>query len=500
VPLVSRRFAFVVASVALVGACQPSSAPAPALAQSRHDEVTAPPVAVPPPARDASAAPPANPRATAAIARVPAIAEAVARIRHLSLKHPVEAAVQGHDDFRRYLEAEVAKELPPDKAAQSTRALVRLGFLKGSVDLGRTIEDAMLSQAGAYYDPDTRKFYVVLVPEDAAMLDVMSAHELTHALDDQYFDLGAYTRDPNHELTNDEQQARRMVGEGDATLVMLGYQARTAAHQDIFDPKNRAVSEAILDAFTALDPETLAHSSMQAGPEVQASIDAMASIPPFILEPLFGAYTRGAAAVEAVREAGGWDAVSALYVHPPESTEQLLHPAQKLIGKRELPVDIAFAPAPRLFDGLAPLDTDVLGELTMAVYFKLWGDRVPADEVVGWGGDRYAAFEVGGQVVGVWMTTWDTGSDASRFARAYAASLGRRFPGEAKAAVAGAAGVRHADATVTVAARAGKDVAIVDGAPDGEARALLDWLSRSNKRAGRVITHEEKEPRRAAVL
>jgi hypothetical protein len=448
--------------------------------------------APPPPVADASLTPEHDARVASALARVPKIADAVAAIRQLPLKHPVPAAIQGQDDFRAFLDAEVKKEMPADKAAASVRALVRLGFLKESVDLGRTVEDAMLSQAGAYYDPDTKKFYIVLVPEDEGMLDVMSAHELTHALDDQYTDLGAYTGDPKHQLSNDEQQARRLVGEGDATLVMLAYQAKVAAHQDMFDPKNRRVEQATVAVFAAIDSEQLAAAAAanpglvsQMGPSLKASIDAMQSIPPFILDPLFGAYTKGCAAVAAVRDAGGWAAVDALYANPPESTEQLLHPAEKLIAKREHPVKVAFAPLPKLLAGKSPLDEDVIGELTMAVYFKVWGDRSPSAEVTGWGGDKYVAYDLGGSVVAAWFTTWDTPKDAARFARAYEASFGARFPGEPVNKTGGHVVVTHADGTATSMSLRGQDVAIVDGAPSAKVGDLDGWLTKTTKTQAR---------------
>ena len=424
-------------------------------------------------------------RVAAALARVPVIAQTVAEIRQLALKRPIPAAVQSQDDFRAFLDKEVAKEMPPEKSAASVRALVRLGFLKQSIDLNKTVEDAMLSQAGAYYDPQTKKFYLVIVPEDESMLDVMSAHELTHALDDEYFDLDAYTDDPKHLMSNDVQQARRMVAEGEATLVMLAYQAKVAAQQDIFDPRNRAVEKTMVSMFAQLDSEALAKAATdnpgmvsQMGPSMKASIDAMTTIPPFILDPLFGAYTKGCAAVAAVRDAGGWDAVAKLYADPPESTEQLLHPLEKLVQKRDHPVNLTFPPAPKLLAGLTPLDTDVIGEMTMAVYFKNWGSSHPTREVLGWGGDRYAAYDVGGRVVAVWFTTWDTVEDATRFAKAYDATLRVRFPGEKHAS---AGSVVHGDGTVTTFTRTGKDVVIVDGAREADAHGLLNWLAKSTR-------------------
>jgi len=479
----------VLARLALAGilgpSCGPSASP---VAPASRPTISAPSARVP---RTDDAAPrgaakgssSSDSRATAALARIPEIARAVAEIRKLRLKHAVPAEVQSQDDFRVFLDRQVKKEIPAEKAAQSVRALVRLGLLKEPIDLGKTIEDAMISQAGAYYDPDTKKFYLVLVPDDANMLDVMSAHELTHALDDQYFDLGAYVDDPKHELSNDEQQARRFVGEGEATLVMLAYQAKVAAHQDIFAPENRRMETMVVAAFTSLDSEQLAKAAAdnpavvdQMGPSMKASIEAMATIPPFILEPLFSAYTKGAAAVAAVRDRGGWDAVAALYTTPPESTEQLLHPADKLIAKRDHPVRITLPPY-----RLEPIDTDVVGELTMRVYFKVWGDPAPDREVLGWGGDRYAAFDDGGKVFGVWLTSWDTDADAERFERAYDASLAKRFVGDAALHAHPMNGVAHADGTVTASRRAGKEVAIVDGATAANAPGLFRWLQESKR-------------------
>jgi hypothetical protein len=291
-------------------------------------------------------------------------------------------------------------------------------------------------------------------------------------------------------MTNDVQQVRRIVTEGEATLVMVAYQAQIAAHQDIFAPENRRIETAMVAAFASIDSDQLAKAAAdnpalvaQMGPSLKASIDAMSSIPAFVLDPLFGAYTKGASAIAAVHDAGGWDAVSALYTNPPESTEQLLHPQEKLIAHRDHPVSLslpalAYPGFHDLLAGLSPIDHDVIGEMTMAVYFKNWNDPKPADEVTGWGGDAYTVFARGKSLVGCWLTTWDTTKDARRFAKAYGATLPVRFPGDkAWTGRAGARGVLHADGTVTALVSSGpKDVYIVDGAPAHDADGFLAWM------------------------
>ena len=70
--------------------------------------------------------------------------------------------------------------------------MLHIGLLDKPIDLAETLEQTMVTQAAAYYDPRQKKFFVVMAPDNDSMLDTMSAHELTHALQDQHFDLAKY--------------------------------------------------------------------------------------------------------------------------------------------------------------------------------------------------------------------------------------------------------------------------------------------------------------------
>ena len=61
-----------------------------------------------------------------------------------------------------------------------------------------------------------------MAPDSDTMLDTMSAHELTHGLQDQHFDLTKYLAE-GQKLDDDQLNARRFVVEGDATFTMLLY-------------------------------------------------------------------------------------------------------------------------------------------------------------------------------------------------------------------------------------------------------------------------------------
>ena len=122
------------------------------------------------------------------------------------------------------------------------------------------------------------------------------------------------------------------------------------------------------------------------------------------------------------------------YSHPPESTEQVLHP-EKLIGDRDAPVDVRM---PALVKQAAKAgwrlsEEDVAGELGMFSYLDSWlkeADGEPGKMAAGWGGDRYYFFETPEDVqVLVWRTEWDTVKDAEEFKQGFAASLPHRFDG-----------------------------------------------------------------------
>ena len=294
-------------------------------------------------------------RADAALGRVAAIMPELAKLRALTFDRDVPRELQPPDVFRTFVRTEIAKDLPPDKSHDQSAALFQLGLLKQAVDLAQVEEQAFTTQAGAYYDPATKKFFVVMVPDSDLMLDTMSAHELTHALQDQHFDLKAFLptkADGTSALDDDQASARRFIAEGDATLAMLIYGVAhplkkasvDAGMIKMLEPSVKQFSSMDLAQLTAMNKEqSAAFGSMD--PEIKKSMDAMETIPPIILAPMIDSYMKGAWVCLVAFEHGGWPAVNELYKDPPESTEQVLHPETKLYPHRDHPRKVTL-PAP----------------------------------------------------------------------------------------------------------------------------------------------------------
>jgi hypothetical protein len=451
-------------------ACGSPSKDAPIVKPVTTTEV-APPDAAPPIDATLDPAVALQQRVDAAIARIPTIKAGLSALRDLPFKDEVPAEYQTTADFRSFVGAEVDTELTGEKAQTMATAFHHIGLLAEIVDLSQTIEDAMVSQAAAYYDPAQKKFFIVMVPKDDMGLDTIAAHELTHALQDQYFGLDAYMA-PKPELDDDQAMARKFVVEGEATLTMFAYMAEEMGGaafggKHVLDPSILPVikpgfqqaASLTLDDFKAMTKQQAA-GAVAIDDDIQKSIDAMDTIPLLILVPMMDSYMKGMLAVLDAYQAGGWAEVGDLYAHPPDSTEQVLHPDTAMYPKRDVPRHVTL-PA---LKGYTELYGNVMGELDWRVYFMLWNKDVAESAAAGWDGDRWSVLTgKDGATVGVSVSTWDSKAEAAEFAAAYEKTIAVRFPDKSR--------------QIWVKTK-GSNVYIVDGGSDAK---LIDKLIKGAK-------------------
>lgn len=410
----------------------------------------------------------------AALARVADIQVKLAKMRGLPMPNPVPAEMQSTEEFRKFVQQELEKELPKEKAVKLQEALFHIGLYNKDIDLPKVLEQTMTSQAAAYYDPVAKKFFIVMAPDNDTMLDTISAHELTHALQDHNFDLVKFMPPT---LDDDQGIARRFLVEGDATFSMIAYlatdakgpEALTAMMKIIGSQIESMASMSVSDYAQMMKQQAGAFGEMDA--DMKKSMESIGDLPPVIIGPLIDSYMKGAVVSMRAYEAGGWKGIDALYKNPPTSTEQVLHPATKLIGKREEPKKVTL---PKLSG--TELTQNVMGELQWQIYMQQWNVKEPKVSE-GWGGDRYAVMKDKDRVIGYLSTAWDTETDAKEFADGYVASLKARFPTADTAKPD--AGIARTDNKGKIFVRqTGKNVFIVDGADDVKA---LDMLAKGTK-------------------
>jgi hypothetical protein len=407
--------------------------------------------------------------------RIASIETKLARVRGLKFESSVQGSRQTASDFRKHVRRMVEKE--GSRVDDRTVALVALGLLPKSVDLGLAVENEYATQAAAYYSPEDKRYYLVTVPERNDVLETISAHELTHALQDQHFGVAQYLRGADD---SDAQVARKFVVEGDATLAQVAYEVYDATQLTELTSKQLEVMRTTIEQMTALDPAAMVAKLRQQlsatshmDPELKKSLDALDTIPLTVLVPFLDSYWQGALLALDAYERGGWRAVDALYRDPPESTEQVLHPKERLLGVRDHPRRVTL-PQLGQYELVA---TDVIGELQWSIYFSLWKHAGGGHEEQNWGGDRFAVVrDRAGKVIALVATIWDTEYDAKVFYDAYVATLNTRY-GAAPTVADDRAFVKHGDDTASVLRR-GDRVFIVDGGRDDALiSALVDRTS-----------------------
>jgi hypothetical protein len=361
------------------------------------------------------------------------------------------------------LERELRGQFEPGELATISRAYVALGLVPAGTDLERAFLDLYSTQLAGFYDPIDRRMVLVnealrtgfftsafetLIRRDLVG-ELVLAHELTHALQDQHYGLDTGRTDVGED---DAQLAKRAVYEGDATLA--GYAA----------------------VLGKLRPRTaVGLAGKLEGLEAQITHD-YPDVPAVVRESVVFEYVAGVNFVSWAYQKAGWDGVNALLARPPRSTEQVLHP-EKYFVKPENPVRVQLgALAPYVRGDWQLAEEATLGELTIRILVERFGDRAHATAVAaGWDGDRLMALTHGDRLALVWLTAWDTEQDASEFFTAWSAIVASRRPG-GTAVGANVAALRGAEPYYVE--RRGTKVLSIEGPIESDLTELADRIWR----------------------
>jgi hypothetical protein len=323
-------------------------------------------------------------------------------LRQLPMLRPVKSGTQSRDQIQRFLIKNMEEDSSPAEMHASEVALKKLGLVPQDFEFRPFIISLLTEQVAGYYDPRQQEFFLADWIDLDGQKPVM-AHELTHALQDQHFNLRRFEKWPKGD--SDAELAAHALVEGDASLVMAHYVARNPA-RIIALMKSMGASE--------------------------SGAEEINRAPRALRESLLFPYEQGMKWAQALYKREGWPLLSRAYKELPQSTEQILH-AEKYFA-REAPVKLALADiAGALGAGWKRIDTDVNGEwsyyLILDEYLK--SPQESRKAAAGWGGDRYSVYEEpkSGKVCLVQFSSWDTAQDANEFYDAYAKRTERRYNG-----------------------------------------------------------------------
>jgi hypothetical protein len=308
------------------------------------------------------------------------LAKEVAKARGLPIKKPIAQATVSRDELRARLLKLAEDKKTQDELRAEGVALARWGLIPPGTDYVALMVDLLSEQMAGYYDPDTKQLTLLATTGKAPLWDeLVLAHEIVHALQDQTFDLTKFEDVPLGE--GDAAQARHALVEGDGITLMFEL---LLARKGITPPWDNA----------RLTNELAHQMDLPTG-------DALDKAPLAVREMMLFPYRAGFSFVTALRATKPWSAIDAAFKRPPKSTEQILHPEKYLDDEAPVAVKLELP---------GTIHSTVWGELGFELFLRAHGiDAATAKlAAAGWGGDRIVATEK----LGAAKLVWDSEVDA----------------------------------------------------------------------------------------
>ncbi len=412
-------------------------------------------------------------RNAAIVAATTEVLKETSEIRELPILRPVKSGAQSRTEIERMLINNLNEQISAAEMHATEVSFRKFGLSPSDFQYRPFIIKLLTEQVAGYYDPKGREFHLADWLELEGQKPVM-AHELTHALQDQHFNLRRFEKWPHGD--SDAELAVHALIEGDATLAMTLYMA-----------KNPLVALAFSRSLTT-----------------GVATEQFNQAPRAIRESLIFPYMQGMEWATQLYRRGGWTMVSNAFTRLPLSSEQIIHPEkyfnyerpikialpdvtnllnagktadgrqqtadsnqQTAVGRQQADgatgassapgrakissrrstvhpqLPAAHLPLPTAHRSLSTaqgplptaawhrIDSDVNGEWTYYLILDQFLNS-PAESkraAAGWAGDRYAIYEgPNDEVFLAQVAAWDTENDAREFFDAYVKRTELRYP------------------------------------------------------------------------
>jgi hypothetical protein len=277
------------------------------------------------------------------------------------------------------------------------------------------------AQVIGLYDPQVKTLYVRSHGKAALGIDRhVIAHEYSHALQDQYYNLKKLLPDQTalSYRNSDMVSARHALTEGDAVNTEELYIYKTYSSQEL---------------------SALARSESQPSPGPR--------LPPAIERELLFPYTYGRNFVRTLYHRGGMSMVDAAFHHLPGSTYEIMHPTAYLKGWK--PATVSLHGVQGMTDW-KQVDDDVFGAFGYNLVLRQFIGGSAADRVTSaYRGDRYIFLESADKNSMLFTSTWTSNATARAARNAFVAGLMARYH-TTHVTVGGMTTVREKDGAVAL--------------------------------------------------
>jgi hypothetical protein len=341
----------------------------------------------------------------------------------LPIKKEVKRRLVSRDEVVAYLQKNMSEDKDAQRLQRSELVLKKFGLLPRDFDLQTFLVALLREQVAGYYDVKKKTVNLLDWIGSEQQRPVL-AHELTHALQDQSFELKKWMKVGDTDLNdkkettaadieNDEiSEARQAVVEGQAMVVLVDYLLAPTEQSIITSPQ-------IADALK----ETMLVGSDDS-PEFK---DA----PIFLKEELTFPYRYGLDfETELLRIGGKEKAFASAFANPPRTTRQIMEPKTYLSGEQLEPMRLP--DFQRDFKNYERFDVGAMGEFDVAILVDQYAGKEASDNLYPhWRGGYYYAARPKGDPAAplsmLYVSRWSSAEKALAFADIYAQSLTKRY-------------------------------------------------------------------------
>ncbi len=318
------------------------------------------------------------------------------KIRGLEVKKPIPCKNLNKEEIRTYLESALKKKVTPERLELERKVLVALKLIPEDYKYQEELLNLYTDQVGGYYDPELEYFGTASwIPVN--MQVPIAFHELTHALQDQHYDLDTFT---DAKLSTDDLLARSALAEGDASLSMLLVgKGKSQGDKELTESEIKLFSGNT--ANSALENEKLAQT------------------PEAIRAQMIFPYSKGTEYVFKLYKEGKWDAVNSKYKKAPLGTNEILgFKSEALSEKEKLELECK-----SLTKNGNVVYEDTLGALYLG--YVLGEDALKKRLKDMWAGDRLCVVKDGDKESLVWGIRLKTEADKGEVKRELEERLGK---------------------------------------------------------------------------
>jgi hypothetical protein len=349
---------------------------------------------------------------------------------------PIEHSVKKVFITRDKVNSELRKKFDEDKSnkrmERSELVLKKFGLLDNDFNLRPFLLSLLTEQIAGFYDNKTKTMNLLdWVPIDQQK--PVMAHELTHALQDQKVGLNKWEdlepdsvaknvdEDTKHIQTDETDTAREAVLEGQAMVSFADYMLKPSGK-------------------TLKDVPQVGEQLVNGAGDMSDS-PVLARAPLILQESLLFPYTEGLRFEQAVLiKAGVQRAFTGVLDTPPNTSAEIMHPADYLSRKPEPLLALPDIHPTLEATGYEPYDVGVMGELDVQMTAELFGGKPLAEALAPeWdGGVYYAAQRKNASdadkattksIAILYLSRWKNAEAARSFFHVFEQQLPRQYDG-----------------------------------------------------------------------